>query len=481
MNKFSLPVRLALLATLCSGAVWSVAVQAQTKARKPAAVTTTPRAPVPAAAPTPVLAPAPAVAAGAASAIRSADFIVAIVNSEPITNQEVQQLSQRLAREMAAQNRPSQAAELKTQALEQLILEKTQLQQARDTGIVIDNETLDLAEQNVANSNQITLEEFRRRVQQEGLAVNAYREQLRKQLTLTRIREREVEGRVRVNDLEVEQFLQERLKEQAAQLGQAAVELNLGMILIAVPENSTEAEVQKLAEQARQIGQRARSGENFAALAKSHSQAPDLGSNSGTLGLRTSNRYPELFVNATQALAVGAVSEPVRSGAGFHILKVLERRQPVVNLMVTQTRARHILLRPSAQLSQAQALAQLSSIRQDILSGKADFAAQAKRLSQDGSAEAGGDLGWANPGMFVPEFEQVMNSLRPGQVAEPLVSRFGVHLIEVTERRNAPLSDAEQRDMVRKIVREKKLDEAYDQWTQDLRGRAYVEMREPPQ
>ena len=440
-------VRWALLATLCVGAVGLATAQAPTSAAK----------------------------------IRPADFIVAVVNSEPITNQEVQALAQRLTRETQNQAQRPRAEDIKAQALEQLIGEKVQLQQARDMGIVIDAETLDMAEQNVASSNQLTRDELRKRVQQEGMSVNQYREQLSKQLTLTRIREREVEGRVRVSDLEVEKFLQDRLKEQAAQSAQAPAELNLGMILIAVPENSTEAQIKALQERADDVARRARSGENFADLAKRFSQTSDKGANGGEMGLRTAERYPELFVNATRTLRVGGVTEPVRSGAGFHILKVLERRQPSANLTITQTRARHILLRPSAQLSQDQALAQLASVRQDILAGKVDFAAVAKRLSQDGSAQQGGDLGWANPGMFVPEFEQTMNRLRPGQVAEPLVSRFGVHLIEVTDRRNAPLSDAEQRDMVRKILREKKLDEAYTVWAEDLRGRAYVEMREPPQ
>jgi peptidyl-prolyl cis-trans isomerase SurA len=170
----------------------------------------------------------------------------------------------------------------------------------------------------------------------------------------------------------------------------------------------------------------------------------------------------------------------VRSAAGFHVLKVLERRQ-ATTLLVTQTRARHILLRPSAQMSQAQAMAKLNEVRQAVVSGKADFAVVARELSQDGSAQQGGDLGWANPGMFVPEFEQVMNRLRPGQLGDPLVSRFGVHLIEVTDRRNAPMSDQEQRNMARSALREKKLDEAYASWVEDIRARAYVEMREPPQ
>jgi peptidyl-prolyl cis-trans isomerase SurA len=199
------------------------------------------------------------------------------------------------------------------------------------------------------------------------------------------------------------------------------------------------------------------------------------------MGLRPVDRYPELFVQATASLTVGGVSEIVRSGAGFHILKVLQRQSSPDTLLVTQTRARHILLRPSAQLSQAQAIEQLGSVRRDILSGKADFADVAKRISQDGSAPQGGDLGWANPGMFVPEFEQTMNQLRPGQLAEPLVSRFGVHLIEVTDRRDAPMTDAEQRNLARSVLREGKLEEAFASWLQDIRGKAFIEMRESPQ
>jgi peptidyl-prolyl cis-trans isomerase SurA len=198
------------------------------------------------------------------------------------------------------------------------------------------------------------------------------------------------------------------------------------------------------------------------------------------MGLRPADRYPDLFIDATRNLKSGEVADPVRSGAGFHVLKVLERRQ-INTLVVTQTRARHILLRPSAQLSQAQAVAKLADVRRAVVSGKADFAEQARQMSQDGSAQQGGDLGWANPGMFVPEFEEVMNRLRPGQVAEPLVSRFGVHLIEVTDRRNAPMTDQEQRNLARNVLREKKIEEAYGAWVQDIRSRAYVEMREPPQ
>jgi peptidyl-prolyl cis-trans isomerase SurA len=425
-----------------------------------------------------VNAQSPAPAASRTAAIRSADFIVAVVNSQPVTNQEVQTLSLRLQREAQAQGRTVDAPEAKRLALEQLINDKAQIQQARDAGIVIDDEALDQAEAGVASNNQLTREALRQRLQQDGVALSTFREQLRNQLLLTRVREREVEERVRISDIEVERFLQEQIKSQAARVPD---ELNLAMILIAVPENSTEAQIKPLEAQALDAARRARSGENFAELVKTFSQAPDRGANGGVLGLRPVERYPDLFVQAVAALPVGGVSEVLRSGAGFHVLKVLERQQAPATLMVTQTRARHILLRLSPQLTQAQALAQLSALRQDVVSGKADFAEAAKRLSQDGSAAQGGDLGWASPGMFVPEFEQSMNRLRPGQVAEPLVSRFGVHLIEVTDRRDAPMSDAEQRALARNVLREKKIDEAYVAWVEDVRGRAYVEMREPVQ
>ena len=410
--------------------------------------------------------------------MRSADFVVAVVNSEPITNQEVQALSLRLQRDARAQGQLANSSDTKQLALEQLINEKVQIQQAASLGVVVDDAAINQAEASVASNNQLTVNALRARLQQEGLSVNTFREQLRQQLLLTRVREREVDNRIRISDLEINQFLSEQILRQAAKL---SLDVNLAMILIGVPENSSPDQIKVLADRAQSVASRARNGEDFAALATSFSTSPDRGANGGAMGLRPVDRYPELFVQATASLPVGGVSEIVRSGAGFHILKVLQRQSSPDTLLVTQTRARHILLRPSAQLSQAQAIEQLGSVRRDILSGKADFADLAKRISQDGSAPQGGDLGWANPGMFVPEFEQTMNQLRPGQLAEPLVSRFGVHLIEVTDRRDAPMTDAEQRNLARSVLREGKLEEAYASWVQDIRGKAFIEMREPPQ
>jgi peptidyl-prolyl cis-trans isomerase SurA len=198
------------------------------------------------------------------------------------------------------------------------------------------------------------------------------------------------------------------------------------------------------------------------------------------MGVRPADRYPTLFVEATQALAVGEVSAVVRSGAGFHILKLVSKRN-ANTVTITETRARHILLRPSGQLSQAAARAQLASYKREIEAGRADFAKLAQEHSQDASAPGGGDLGWVAPGMFVPEFEEVMNKLQPGQMADPTVSRFGVHLIQVLARREAPISERDLREMVRNKLREQKYEETYQLWAQEVRGRTYVEYRDPPQ
>jgi len=407
-----------------------------------------------------------------------ADYIVAVVNSEPITNNEVRGELQRVTRQLAQQRRPQPDIKLLArQVLERLINDKAQLQLARESGIRVDEAAIDQAEQNIARQNQMDVAELHRRLAAEGVALSQFRTQLRNQLLLTRLRERDVEPRVRVSDLEVDQYL----REQQSNNDPAAQEINLAQILVAVPDAASPVQVTALQARAQRALERARAGEDFVALVREFSDASDL-ANGGQLGLRTANRYPPLFLEATHKLGVGEISALVRSGAGFHILKVLERKSAGMPAMtVTQSRARHILLRVSPQLSEAAARDKLNEFKKSIMAGKADFAELARANSQDASAAQGGDLGWANPGMFVPEFEEVMNRLAPGQISDPLVSRFGVHLIQLTERRNATLSPREQREAVRAMLREKKLDETYATWAQDLRGRAYVEMREPPQ
>ncbi len=410
---------------------------------------------------------------------RSADFIVAVVNSEPITNNEVQALKARLEKELPPGAKLPEGQSLDKQALDQLIIEKAQLQVARENGIRIEENEIELTLQNIARQNQLTKEQLFQRLGQEGLTLAAFREQVRTQLVINRLREREVENRSRISDADVEKEIQARqLNNQGSAL---AMDLNLAMILIAVPENSSPTEIAALQARAQQVSQRAKSGENFANLATSFSQAADKGANGGEMGLRSADRYPTLFVQSVEALKKGDVSDPIRSGAGFHILKVLEKKQSDMSgTTIVQTRARHILLRLGNDMTESAARNRLLSFKQRIQAGT-DFAELARQFSQDGSAASGGDLGWAAPGQFVPEFEEVMAQLRPGQISEPLVSRFGVHLIQVMERRDAPVTLREQREIVRNQLREKKIEELYTTWLEELRGRAYIELRDPPQ
>ena len=409
---------------------------------------------------------------------QSADFVVAIVNSEPITNSEVQAAVQRVTEQIKAQRQtlPS-TEELRQGVLERLISDRAQLQLATEYGIRIDDAAVDVAEQNLARQNQVEVDVFRQRMAKEGIPAATLRTQLRDQLTLSRLREREVDARVRVSDQDVEKALSEQ---QAANTDPFAQEVNLAQLLVAVPEKADDKLVSQLQAQAQTLLVRIRAGEDFFALVKQHSDADR--SKGGEFGLRRTDRYPSSFVQATQSIAVGSVSDLVRSGAGFHILKVLERRAPsALARSVVQSHVNHILLRTGPELTQTAAQAKLADIRQRITSGKTDFANAAREFSQDGSASQGGDLGWASPGMFVPEFEEVMNRLKDGQISNPVVSRFGVHLIQLVERRRVDLSPREVRELVRSQLREAKLDEAYATWTRDIRERAYVELREPPQ
>lgn len=408
-----------------------------------------------------------------------ADYIVAVVNSEPITNNEVRRRMVRYEQQLAAQGAPlPPRAQLAREVLDRLITEKAQLQVARESGIKVDDATVDQAEQTVARQNNIAVNELHRRLSAEGLSPAQFREDLRNQILLQRVRDRELQSRAKVTEVDVDEYL----RDQQNAADPAAMEMNLAHILVAVPENATPEQVAQAKAKADKLLERARAGEDFTKLAREASDAAGAAQNGGVLGLRPADRLPPLFVQAASNLPQGGVSDVLRSQAGFHIVKVLEKREASkAGMSVTQTHARHILLRPSAQMTEAQARQKLADFKRRILAGQADFATLAKENSQDASARNGGDLGWASPGMFVPEFEEALDSMQPGQISDPITTRFGVHLIQLLERRQAKLSPQEQREVARNALREKKLDEAYARWTQDVRGRAYVELREPPQ
>ena len=403
------------------------------------------------------------------------DFIVAVVDSVPITNHDVNVRLELQRTQAAQQGRTILKSDVTLRdALEKLITEKALLQNAKDSGIAIDDEALDLAEQRQAAQNQTTVEAMRAKTLASGSSIEKARKDLHDQLMLQRFVERNVPGRIRVTDIEIDNAIKSREKASVS----TAAEMELGHIFISVPENSSDARVAELRAKAQSALDRVQRGGNFGAIAKEVSQGPEK-ENNGLMGVRPADRYPSLFVDAVANLRIGETAPLVQSGAGFHILKLVSKRT-VTNATITETRARHILLRPGGQLSQTAARAQLATYKTQIESDRADFAQLAQQHSQDASAAGGGDLGWVAPGMFVPEFEEVMNKLQIGQIADPLVSRFGVHLVQVLARREAPITERELRDLVRNSLREKKYDETYQLWAQEVRGRAYIEYRDPP-
>nr|WP_315464887.1 peptidylprolyl isomerase [uncultured Rhodoferax sp.] len=407
------------------------------------------------------------------------DYIVAVVNSEPVTFQEVSKEERRITQQLRQQGQAiPPSAELRQQVLERLINERAQLRLARELGVRVDAAAIDRAEQNVANQNGVDVLALRQKLAKDGVPLQTFRDGLRDQLLLSRLHEREVESAIRVSDVDVDRAIQEQ---QANNVDPFAQELNIAQILIMVPEKARPNEVAALQAKAQNVLQRARSGEDFNLLVQEFSAADR--NQGGQIGLRRGDRLPPAFVTATQALNVGDIGDLVRTGAGFHILKLVERKAPtrLVKIMV-QTRARHILLRSAPQWSQAQAVARLNDARQQIVSGKVDFASMARAMSQDSSAEQGGDLGWASPGMFVPEFEEAMNRLQEeGAISPPVVSRFGVHLIQLVDKRRVELSPQQIRESVRLQLRQSRYEDAYTAWARDVRARAFVEMREAPQ
>jgi peptidyl-prolyl cis-trans isomerase SurA len=426
----------------------------------------------------PALAPSLSPTTTNTTGTRSSDFIVAVVDSEPITNQELQQQVEQTVQQLQQQQGSfvPRREVLVRQVLERLIDERAQLRLAQDLGIRIEDSVLEQAEQGMATQNGVSMEAFRERIAQQGMSQTQFRADLRQQLTLQRLREREVNARIRITEPEIDKLLAERIKTSQ----EADPVLALGHILLAVPDDASEAQRQEIRVRAQALVDKLKGGADFEALARDNSDASDKATG-GMMGLRPAQRYPSLFIDAVKGLAVGQLAGPVPSGAGFHILKLVERRQPQAStLTVPQTRARHILLRPGEQLSPTAARARMQEFKLQIDSGRVEFATLARLHSQDGSAASGGDLGWAGPGMFVPEFEEAMNKLAPGQTSPPVVTRFGVHLIQVMERRQAELSVKEQRDLARNILREQKLEDSYRAWAQETRGRSYVEYRDDP-
>ena len=411
--------------------------------------------------------------AAAQPAPRAGDYIVAIVNQELVTAGEVQlRMAQVRAEARRSGARLPPDPELRKQVVEALIEERVLVTYARDSGVKIDEADLDRAVANIAQQNQVTMAQLRERLQREGLDYKRFRDSVRDQLMVERTREREVQSRIKVSEAEIDDFLDK-------QRAKAPIELDIAQILVTVPDGASVEEVARRRAAAEQAQARIRNGEDFAKVAREVSEDGNR-QQGGEIGLKPADRLPDVFVAAVRGLQPGEVAPTLlRTGAGFHLLKLLERRDGS-SFAVTQTHARHILLRPGPQLSQDAAIQRLAGFKRDILAGKADFEALARANSEDGSAAAGGDLGWVSAGNLVPEFEEAMNELPVNGISDPVVTRFGVHLIQVVERRSVKLDAKQLREQARNVLREQKFEQAYNEWLRDLRARAYVEMREPP-
>ena len=405
---------------------------------------------------------------------KSADFIVAVVNSESVTDNEVKfrvaKMQQESIEKGGAQPTPG---ELRKQALDALVEERVLVTYARDNGVKVDDGEVDRAIGNIASSNKMSSEQLRERLRQQGVDFNTFKSGIRDQITIERIREREVVNHIRVSDTEINDYIAKMRGGHTT-----APQINIAQILIGVPDKATPAVEAERKARAEQALARVHNGEPFEQVAREMSEDSNK-AKGGEMGSRALDKYPDLFANAVANVKVGGTTDLVRSGAGFHILKVVSRGEES-GLTVTQTRVRHIVLRPSAQLSIDAVERRILEFRQQIAGGAKTFEEVARQSSEDGSAQAGGDLGWASPGSFVPEFEEAMDKLPIAGLSGPVRSRFGVHLIQVLDRRDSTIDPKQLREQATNALKEQKFDPAYAEWVADLRAKAFIEYREPP-
>jgi peptidyl-prolyl cis-trans isomerase SurA len=399
------------------------------------------------------------------------DRILIVVNDEIITAREVDTRVAVVRTRLASQkvNLPPEDI-LRRQVMERMVAERLQQQAARQLGFKVSDERLDQAIRRVAEQNRKSPEDLRRESEKEPGGYRAFREELRGQLLVQQLVEREVNNRVFVSEAEVENFL-------AARAGRdGGVEYNISHILLGLPESASPEVIARARQRAEGLLAELRKGADFGQLAVANSQGQNA-LEGGGLGWKQSGQLPDLFVDALRTLKPGTVSEVLRSPSGFHILRLNDRRGGAEALRVTQTRVRHILIKTGELVSPSEALRRIEQLRERIVNG-VDFAETARAHSEDvGSAANGGDLGWTNPGQTVPEFEKAMNALKPGELSAPVKSPFGVHLIQVRERRERDVSQEREAATARNQLHARKADERYEQWLRQLRDEAFVEYR----
>ena len=403
--------------------------------------------------------------------VLSLDRIVAVVNDDIITMHEVIERKRQILRQLDKQGTPLPPDDVVTrQVLERMISDMVQLQLAKENGIKVDEIQLDRTVLRIAQDNRLTLDQFRAALEKDGLNYASFREDIRNEILLSRLREREVENTVFVTESEVD-------SEFGTQAGRQSTEseYRLQHILVLVPDQATPQQIDAKRTRAELAATAVGRGSDFGQVAATYSEASDALSG-GNLGWRTPSRLPSLFVESLASMKPGDVSPILKSPNGFHIFKLLESRNKSGAQLVAQTHARHILLRTKEGVSDAELRQRLEALKARIDSG-ADFAELARLQSEDGSAANGGDLGWISPGETVPEFEQAMGDLKLGQVSAPVQSQFGWHLIQVQERRQGELTPEKRKLAIRQALRARKADEAFQDWLRQIRDKAFVENR----
>ncbi len=399
------------------------------------------------------------------------DRIVAVVNNEVITMNDLNERVTTVAAQLKKQGTQLPPMDvLRKQLLDRMVLDLVEMQDAKETGIKVDDDTLDKTLQRIADENSLSMTEFRRLTEADGIRWSKFREEIRGEVMKTRLREREVGGNVNVTDAEIDTQL--LLEAREASTDQ---EFRLAHILVLVPEQATSAQIETRRKRALQALSELRKGAEFAQISAQFSDAPDA-LQGGNLGWRPSGRLPAIFLEALSALKAGEITDILRSANGFHIVKLLDKRGRSNQPTVQQTRARHILIKQKEGVTDDDARARLSRLRERLIGG-ADFAELAKVHSDDPSATKGGELGWLSPGDTVPEFERTMNQLRDNEISAPIQTQFGWHLLQVEERRTEGVTEERRRAAARNVIRLRKTDEAVEDWLRQARDRAFVELK----
>jgi peptidyl-prolyl cis-trans isomerase SurA len=407
----------------------------------------------------------------APSSVVTVDRVIAVVNDEAVTQYELDDARRVVQQQLKQQKvQPPPADVLDKQVLERLITQRALLQQAKEDGVKIDDGQVERAIQRIATENKLSAEEFRKLLAQENIPYAKYRDDIRNEMVVQRLREREVDSKVQVSDAEVDQYLA-TLKAQNA----GETEYRIAHILVTVPEQASAEQIENRRQRAEEALRSIRSGADFAQVAAAFSDSNDA-LQGGNLGWRSGARLPTVFADTVRQQKVGTVSGVLRSAAGFHIVKLLEKRNHDDATLVDQTHARHILVRVNELTSEAEAKAKIERLKDRLDSG-ANFAELAKLNSEDASAAKGGDLGWLSPGDTVAEFDEAMKKLQPNQVSPPVRTSFGWHLIEVLERRKQDVTIDRARSEAQTAIRQRKADEAFQDWVRQVRDKAFVEIR----